>query len=93
LVAFRSRAWSLVVLHDLPTGAMSHIGEFLKRLREDGFELTQQFPSDCVPVLDGKIKLPLNAYVTQDASRMCAFGLFLSARQTRPIGPIPATKT
>ena len=59
-----SRAWSLVVLHDLPTGAMSHLGEFLKRLREDGFELTQEFPSDCVPILRGEIKLALDQYVT-----------------------------
>jgi|SRR5665213_873136 len=60
-----SRLWSLVVLHDLPTGAMAHLGDFLKRLREDGFELTQEFPPDCVPILHGKIQLPLEAYVAK----------------------------
>lgn len=64
-----SRARSLVVLHDLPTGAMNHLAEFIKRLREDGFELTQEFPSDCVPILDGNIKLPLDPYVTQAPQR------------------------
>src|SRR5580704_18089499 len=39
------------------TGAMSHLAEFLGRLREDGFELAQEFPSDCVPILRGEIKL------------------------------------
>ena len=70
MVDCRSRAWSLVVLHDLPTGAMAHLSDFLKRLREEGFGLTQEFPPDCVPILDGKIKLPLNPYVTQERSAL-----------------------
>ena len=67
LAVCHSRVWSLVVLHDLPTGAMAHLSEFLQRLREDGFELTQEFPPDCVPIAGGNIKLPLDPYVTQSA--------------------------
>jgi hypothetical protein len=29
----RSRPWTLVVLHDLPTGAMAHLDEFITRLK------------------------------------------------------------
>jgi peptidoglycan-N-acetylglucosamine deacetylase len=66
LAECRSRAWSLVVLHDLPTGAMAHLAEVLTRLREEGFELTRDFPPDCLPILHGKIQMPLEAYVAQD---------------------------
>lgn len=59
----QSRAWTLLVLHDLPTGAMAHLEEFITRLERAGVELTQEFPPDCVPILDGKIVLPLDAYV------------------------------
>ncbi len=45
----RTREWSLVVLHDLPNGAMKHLDEFLTRLRAAGFEFAQEFPADCVP--------------------------------------------
>jgi len=61
----RSRPWSLVVLHDLPTGAMAHLDEFIRRLFDDGVELTQEYPSDCVPLLDGKIVLPMAQYTSK----------------------------
>jgi peptidoglycan-N-acetylglucosamine deacetylase len=59
----RSRDWTLLVLHDLPTGAMAHLDEFITRLDRLGVEITQEFPPDCVPILDGKVVLPLDAYV------------------------------
>jgi peptidoglycan/xylan/chitin deacetylase (PgdA/CDA1 family) len=66
----RSRAWTLVVLHDLPTGAMAHLEEFITRLENDGFDVTQEFPPDCVPIVDGQVVLPLDPYVSGlDAAR------------------------
>jgi peptidoglycan/xylan/chitin deacetylase (PgdA/CDA1 family) len=59
----QSHAWTLLVLHDLPTGAMAHLDGFLARLRREGFELTQDFPPDCMPILDGEVVLPLAPYV------------------------------
>lgn len=47
----RAQEWSLVVLHDLPTGAMAHLSRFISCLKSDGFELTQEFPPDCLPAL------------------------------------------
>jgi len=59
----QSRDWTLLVLHDLPNGAMAHLDEFISVLQRDGFEFPQEFPPDCVPILDGKIVLPLDPYV------------------------------
>lgn len=42
---------------------MDRLEEFIVRQKRDGFEFTQQFPSDCVPILDGRVVLPLEPYV------------------------------
>jgi peptidoglycan/xylan/chitin deacetylase (PgdA/CDA1 family) len=59
----QSRDWTLTVLHDIPTGAMDHLEEFIAFLEREGFEFKQEFPPDCVPILDGKVVLPLDPYV------------------------------
>jgi len=59
----RTREWSLVVLHDLPNGAMRHLDSFLRQLREDGHQLTQEFPPECAPIVGGKIVQPLDGFL------------------------------
>jgi peptidoglycan-N-acetylglucosamine deacetylase len=59
----RSKSWSLVVLHDLPTGAMSNLARFIAGLRGSGAEIVQEFPSDCVPVLRGRVMSSVDSYV------------------------------
>jgi peptidoglycan-N-acetylglucosamine deacetylase len=61
----RLREWSLVVLHDLPTGAMAHLDEFIRRLRDEGVEFTQDYPPNCVPVVGGRIVLPMAEYTRE----------------------------
>jgi peptidoglycan/xylan/chitin deacetylase (PgdA/CDA1 family) len=61
----RTRLWSLVVLHDLPTGAMAHLDRFVRCLMNEGVELTQQYPPDCVPILGGRIVLPIAQYTSK----------------------------
>lgn len=63
----RSRQWSLVVLHDLPSGAMAHLDRFIRALRGDGVDLTQEYPPECVPIADGKIMQPLDQFVAEEA--------------------------
>lgn len=58
----RDAAWSLVVLHDIPSGAMRRLDEFLKRLESEGVEFAQDYPPDCVPVAGGKLLLPIEAW-------------------------------
>jgi len=60
----RSRPWTLMVLHDKPNGAMEHLEEFIVHLENEGFDFTQEFPPDCVPIVDGKVVLPLEPYVS-----------------------------
>jgi hypothetical protein len=53
-----------MVLHDLPTGAMEHLDDFLDRAKASGARFRQDFPPDCVPIRDGKITLPIQDYVS-----------------------------
>jgi peptidoglycan/xylan/chitin deacetylase (PgdA/CDA1 family) len=59
----QSHDWTLLVLHDKPNGAMVHLNEFLRRVEEDGFAFTREFPPECVPILNGQVVLPLDPYV------------------------------
>jgi len=59
----RAIPWSLVVLHDLPTGAMSNLGRFIADLRSAGAEIAQEFPPGCVPILRGRVMFPVDRYM------------------------------
>ncbi len=48
------RPWSVVVLHDLPTGAMERLPEFLDALAARGIEVVHEFQDDCVPLRCGR---------------------------------------
>jgi peptidoglycan/xylan/chitin deacetylase (PgdA/CDA1 family) len=56
--------WTLMVLHDLPTGAMDHLERFLDRAGAAGARFRQDFPPQCVPIRNGEIALPINDYVS-----------------------------
>jgi len=49
-----AQAHTVVVLHDLNTGAMDHLGKFLDALLERDDIITMDLPSDCVPMRNGK---------------------------------------
>lgn len=59
----QSQPWTLMVLHDLPTGAMKHLDRFLGRVEELGGRLRQDFPPDCMPIVDGIVVRPIDEYV------------------------------
>ena len=61
------RPWTLLVLHDLPTGAMSRLLVFIDRVREHGGRFRQDFPPECVPIRNGEVLLPLEPYVSAAA--------------------------
>ena len=60
----RSQPWSVMVLHDLPTGAMDHLERFLDRVSELDARFHQDFPLDCVPIRSGTIVRPIEPYVS-----------------------------
>jgi peptidoglycan/xylan/chitin deacetylase (PgdA/CDA1 family) len=47
-------SWPVVVLHDLPTGAMTHLSHFLGALSDRGAELRTDFPRESTPILRGR---------------------------------------
>jgi peptidoglycan/xylan/chitin deacetylase (PgdA/CDA1 family) len=63
LAQCEAEQWALMVLHDLPTGAMRHLDRFLDLVGARGISLRQDFPPDCVPIVDGRIVLPVDRYV------------------------------
>jgi peptidoglycan/xylan/chitin deacetylase (PgdA/CDA1 family) len=59
----RTHDWSLVVLHDIYATTLAHLDSFIRRLKDEGFGFTQDYPPACTPIVDGRIVLPLEAYV------------------------------
>lgn len=57
-------SWPLMVLHDLPTGAMRHLEHFLDWVGEAAGDIRQEFPPSTLPIVEGIAVLPLDAYVT-----------------------------
>ena len=60
----RSQPWSLMVLHDLPSGAMDHLERFIDRAGKAGARFHQDFPPDCVPIRSGEIVRSIEPYVS-----------------------------
>ncbi|MBV9262423.1 MAG: polysaccharide deacetylase family protein, partial [Pseudolabrys sp.] len=58
------RPWTLMVLHDLPSGAMAHLERFLDRVGELDGRVRQDLPPDCLPIVDGVATPELDKYVT-----------------------------
>jgi peptidoglycan-N-acetylglucosamine deacetylase len=58
-----AQPWTLLVLHDLPNGAMQHLKEFVDEIRRHGGTFTQDFPPDCIPIRRGEVLAPLTPYV------------------------------
>ena len=56
--------WSLMVLHDLPTGAMRHLERFLDRAIAAGARFRQAFPPDCLPMVDGEMRFEIDNYIS-----------------------------
>jgi peptidoglycan/xylan/chitin deacetylase (PgdA/CDA1 family) len=48
------RPWSVVVLHDVATGAMARLAEFLEHLERTEVEFTDELPDDCTPIRRGE---------------------------------------
>ena len=70
LADLRARDWTLLVLHDIPTGAMRALPDFLARARDAGAELTAELPPACVPIRRGRVVGSLEGVVgSQPVSR------------------------
>jgi peptidoglycan/xylan/chitin deacetylase (PgdA/CDA1 family) len=55
--------WTLVVLHDVPTGAMRALPRFLDAVRAMGVDVVGELPPACVPIRDGRVVGSLDGLV------------------------------
>lgn len=53
-----SQRHTVIVLHDLPTGAMEHLPRFLDGL--GGVDVTTDLPDNCVPIAHGRMRAPID---------------------------------
>jgi peptidoglycan/xylan/chitin deacetylase (PgdA/CDA1 family) len=60
LAQCREAGRTLLVLHDLPTGAMRHLARFLDAAAADGMTFTQALPEACLPIVRGRVIRPLD---------------------------------
>lgn len=62
----RQQNETLMVLHDLPTGAMDRLDSFICQAKAEGFTFEQDFPEDCVPIECGVPQYSVDAILTTD---------------------------
>jgi peptidoglycan/xylan/chitin deacetylase (PgdA/CDA1 family) len=56
---------TLLVLHDIPSGAMEHLEDFIVRAREAGATFRQEFPEACRLIWKGKPAVDLDAFIAR----------------------------
>jgi hypothetical protein len=64
LAQCRAQLRTLIVLHDIDSGAMRHLDRFLGAAADLGARFRQEFPPDCVPIVRGEVVRPIEAYVS-----------------------------
>ena len=68
----KRQQWSVVVLHDLDTGAMAGLDRAVGRMLDDGLDIVQDFPPDCVPMRRGLVTASLDHLVSPGTSDLPA---------------------
>ena len=66
LSGVRAQEHTVVVIHDLPSGAMDELPRFLDELDRNGVALTAELPTECVPIVDGRIMSPVDHLMPLD---------------------------
>ena len=67
LAQMATQAWTLSIVHDVGRyGGMRQLDRFLDTALDQGFEIVQDFPPDCVPIRDGLIVGSLDGLVCGD---------------------------
>lgn len=63
-----AQPWTVVVLHDIDSGAMDHLPRFLDELSSRRVEIVAPLADSCVPIRDGRLVHPLPQLTTEKAS-------------------------
>jgi peptidoglycan-N-acetylglucosamine deacetylase len=56
---------ALIVLHDLPTGAMDALDQFISIAQDRGAVFQQDFPASCIPLEQGHLRGSITPYLTE----------------------------
>jgi peptidoglycan/xylan/chitin deacetylase (PgdA/CDA1 family) len=62
----RAREHTVVVIHDVESGAMGALPRFLDELHREGVAVTAELPTECVPIVDGRIISPVDHLMPLD---------------------------
>jgi peptidoglycan-N-acetylglucosamine deacetylase len=57
------QAWTVLVLHDVPTGAMDALPRFLDRVRDAGVTISAELPDAATPIVRGRVTGSLDGLV------------------------------
>jgi peptidoglycan/xylan/chitin deacetylase (PgdA/CDA1 family) len=68
LQACRETEHALIVLHDLPTGAMRHLETFLDTALDEGARFVHELPESCLPIVRGEVTDALEGLVSHAGS-------------------------
>ena len=60
LTDVRAREHTVVVIHDVASGAMGALPRFLDELHREGVAVTAELPTECVPIVDGRTISPVD---------------------------------
>ncbi len=58
------RDWTLMVLHDVAGGCVERLDEFLDWVADQGIEVTQELPAECLPMVDGRAVEDMSQFTT-----------------------------
>ncbi|QDE67006.1 polysaccharide deacetylase [Myxococcus xanthus] len=58
---------TLMVLHDIPNASLHALDGFIRRAKDQGLRFTPERPSDCVPILEGRITRDITGLVAPGA--------------------------
>jgi peptidoglycan/xylan/chitin deacetylase (PgdA/CDA1 family) len=60
-----AQPWTVLVLHDLASGAMAHLPHFLDELATRGARVVQGFPESCLPIVAGQPAQPFSHLIME----------------------------
>lgn len=59
--------WTVLVVHDIASGAMRYLPEAISRICDTGAKIVQEFPPSCVPMRGGQLLAPVDHLVADAA--------------------------
>jgi len=72
LAQVAAQPWSVVVLHDIANGCLTHLPTLLDRLTDNGTNFTQAFPNEAILMRNGIVTNLHDSLVSGGIERLCS---------------------